>query len=189
MLYLSIILILKFKLYVNKLFVNLIARLIIIMTNIVICLRSIVFFVLLNASCSTERYNFGVSLKVVIIFKRCPLYRHSPRFNYSRKIRCARNMSALYARITFSSTAKCTPKFLSKFPLNVIEIAKGNIQTTFLGRFVFRLTSFHGNSRSSFPRDSHFRMSELLTTIFRCRAIFIRYVSVAGLLVCQPATV
>lgn len=59
----------------------------------------------------------------------------------------------------------------------------------FLGRFVFRLTSFHGNSRSSFPRDSHFRMSELLTTIFRCRAIFIRYVSVAGLLVCQPATV
>lgn len=83
-----------------------------------------------------------------------------------------------------------TPKFLSKFPLSVIEIAKGNIQTTsFLGRFVFRLTSFHGNSRSSFPRDSHFRMSELLTTIFRCRAIFIRYVSVAGLLVCQPATV
>lgn len=146
------------------------------MTNIVICLRSIVFFVLLNAGCSTERYNFGVSLKVVIIFKRCPLYRHSPRFNYSRKIRCARNMSALYARITFSSTAKCTPKFLSKFP-------------SFLGRFVFRLTSFHGNSRSSFPRDSHFRMSELLTTIFRCRAIFIRYVSVAGLLVCQPATV
>lgn len=117
MLYLSIILILKFKLYVNKLFVNLIARLIIIMTNIDICLRSVVFFVLLNADYSTERYNFGVSLKIVIIFKRCPLYRHSSSFN-SRKIRCFRKMSALYVRIIFSSTAKCTPKFLSKFPCN-----------------------------------------------------------------------
>lgn len=116
MLYLSIILILKFKLYVNKLFVNLIARLIIIMTNIDTCLRSVVFFVLLNASYSTERYNFGVSLKVVIIFKRFP-YHHSPSFNL-RKIRRARKMSALYARITFLNTAKCTPKFLSKFPCN-----------------------------------------------------------------------
>lgn len=86
------------------------------MTNIGICLQSVVFFVLLNAGYSTERYNFGVSLKVVI-FKRCPLYRHSPSFN-SRKIRCARKISALHARITFSSTAKCTPKFLSKFPCN-----------------------------------------------------------------------